>query len=294
MQPNSEPSAADVAAVNSMITGQLPVAEPAPQAPAATPQAPQMQPEPVTPQAAPTQQPTDPMASLFASEPGQPTEPPTPQPQQPTEPVQPAPQEPGPQAPAQTPAPQDVEHAYETYEEYLTRVTAGVPEVPANPDPSTIDPDDPNAIKGFFDELMNTAVEKAKAETQRSAAIQNAERRAWDEAFDFSPTLKTNKKLRDIVHNIRVANFQRGVALSPIQAAQQLLELSGASYNKGIVDNQVVTTYEQVQPQGGQSGAPMETSLDKQSTLEAVQVGGESALVDILAKEIAAGRTWES
>lgn len=285
MQPNSEPTPTDVAMVAAAMDGTpQPAPQPQPQTPAPEPA---QQPQPVTPQPAPSQQPTDPMASLFASEPGQPTEPPTPQPQQPTEPVQPAPQ-----APAQMPAPVDEAPTFETYDEYIARVTAGVPVVPDQPDPSKINPDDPEAIKGFFDELINTAVTKAQAETQKSTAIQTAERRAWDEAFEFSPTLKSNKKLRDIVHNIRVANFQRGVALTPIQAAQQLLEISGASYNKGVADNQVITTYEAVQPNGGGSGTPIETSLDKDSTIKAVQDGGESALAGILDREIKAGRTW--
>lgn len=292
MQPNSEPSQADVAAVNAHLGGQPAPAELAPQPTPQTPAPePLQQPAPVTPQPAPTQQTNDPFATAFASEPGQPTEPPTPQPQQPTEPVQPAP-EPAPQAPAQTPAPVDEAPTYETYEEYIARVTAGIPQAQPQPDPELVDPTDPAAIKGFFDELVNTAVTKAQAEAQRTTAIQSAERRAWDEAFEFSPTLKSNKKLRDMVHNIRIANFQRGVAMTPIQAAQELLDLSGASYNKGIVDNQVVTTYEAVQPNGGQSGAPIETSLDRETTLQAVQTGGEQALADILAKEIAAGRTW--
>lgn len=296
MQPNSQPTPADVASVDAFLTGQ-------PQAtPAAEPQAqPQMQPVQPTPQAAPTQAPTDPFASLFASEPAAPTTPtepatppaqptqptePTPQPSQPTEPQQPTPQvEQQPVSSQAAPA-----EEYETYDQYMARVTANVPQAPVQPDPEQIDPNDPAAIKGFFDDLVNTAVQRSNHEIARKTAMQTAEKAAWETAFDKYGSLRTNKALRDTVHTIRMGYFQRGIALTPTQAADKLLESLGQERRAGAAGAQVVTTYEQVQPNGGGSGAPVPTNLDNKTVLERVQTGGETALADILDAEIKAGR----
>lgn len=286
--PPSEPSANDVASVAAAL-GAQPQTE---QQPA------QMQPDPVTPQPAPTQsqpqpqaapevtgQPQDPFAAF--GQPQTPTEPqappqqqtePNPQPQQPTEP-QSAPQ------PTQAPTEQ-----FQTFDEYMASVTKGVGDTPAQPDPSKIDPDDPNAIKGFFDELVNTAVKRAEQTIAKKQAIQTAERQVWDAAFEKYPSLRTNKKARDLVHSIRMGHFQRGQAISPTQAADTLLESMGQTYKQGVADSQVVTTIQNVQPQGGGTGQPVPTTLDKQSHLEAIQTGGEQALTDYLQAKIDAGQ----
>lgn len=323
MQPNSEPTPADVAMVAAAMgepaapaqPQPAPAPQPAQPAPAPTP-APQQQPAPVTPQPAPSQQQTDPFASLFASEPTapaqptaqpqaptqptQPTEPtsPTPQPQQPTEPTQPtqpqpqAQPQPGetvqPQAPAQPATPPADE--YQTFDEYMASITQGLPPAPTAPDPDKIDPNDPAAIKSFFDDLVNTAVQRSNSETQRQNAIQTAERNLWEGAFTKYNSLRDNKPLRDMVHSIRMGYFQRGVAITPTQAADKLLDAMKAQYQRGVADNQVTTTIEQVQPTGGGSVAPVPTTMDTESTLTAVQTGGEQALAQILDAEIKAGR----
>ncbi len=290
MQPNSEPSPADIAAVSAHLTGQPAPAEPAPQAQPA-PQ-PQMQPEPVATQPSPTTQPTDPFASLFASEPAaqepapQSEPQPTPQPTTPTEPVVTTQPEPVASSNPQAPATPD----YETYDEYMARVTANVPAAPASPDPETIDPNNPAAIKGFFDDLMNTASARAEANYARKTAIKDAEKQAWDTAFEKYGTLRDNKQLRDTVHTIRMGYFQRGIALTPTQAADKLLESLGQERRAGAASAQVVTTYEDVQPNAGNSGAPVPTTLDQANIMERVQTGGETALADILDAEIKAGR----
>lgn len=293
MPPNSEPTPTDVASVDAFLTGQ-PQAAPAP-----APE-PQMQPAPVTPQAAPTQQPTDPFASLFASEPAAPTAPAeaTPAPAEPVQPTEPTPQPPQPptepqSAPQAPPAPQppaDEGGDYETFDEYMARVTANVPPAPVQPDPESIDPNDPAAIKGFFDDLVNTAVQRSNHELARKSAMQTAERQAWDDAFGKYGSLRENKALRDTVQTIRMGYFQRGVALTPTQAADKLLESMGQERRAGAAGAQVVTTYEQVQPNGGGSGAPVPTSLDTKTVLENVQTGGETALANFLDNEIKAGR----
>lgn len=286
MPPNSEPSSADIASVNQMLSGQPAPAELAPVA------EPQLQPAPVTNQPSPTTQPTDPFASLFASEPAstepvqpaqQPIEQPTPQPTQPTEPVQPTPQAQPQVAPTAD---------YETYDEYMARVTASVPAAPSRPDAKNIDANDPDAIEGFFDELMKTAEQRFESNYSRKNAIQTAEKSAWDAAFSKYGSLRDNKPLRDTVHTIRMGYFQRGIALTPTQAADKLLESLGQERRAGAAEAAVVTTYEQVQPNSGGSGAPVQTNLDTTNILESVQVGGEAALAEILDAQIKAGRTW--
>lgn len=294
-----EPQPADISAVQAHLDGTpaappaAPAPEPvAPQAPA--PQQPQMQPAPVTPQPAPTSpQPLDPFSALatppapVAPQAPQPTEPlPNPQPQQPVEPTQPAPQTPEP-IPAQS-APGEPQ--YQTFEEYMESVVGTVGEAPAAPDPSEINPDDPAAIKEYFDNLINTAVERAGQEVARKQAIQTSERNLWDGAFQKYGSLRENKKARDLVHSIRMGYFQRGQAITPVQAADILLDSMGNQYKQGVADSSVVTTIEQVQPQGGGSGQPVPTSLDKDQELIAVQTGGEAALADILDAKIKAGQ----
>jgi len=292
-----EPSPNDVAAVASML-GEQP--------------APQQQPAPVTPQPAPSQQPTpqvqqpqptqptqptepsDPFASLFPTEPAapapqQPTQPtgPTPQPQQPVEP-QPAPQvQPAPQPAPQAPAPQPQEE-FMSLDDYMKSVTGGLGEAPTLPDASKIDPNDEAGIKSFFDDLVNTAVARAEQSVARKNAIQTSERQLWDAAFDKYGSLRTNKPLRDMVHSIRMGEFQKGIAITPTQAADILLTALKAQYNQGIADNQVVTTIENVQPTGG-GGQPVQTTTDMDNVYKNIQTGGEQALAAYLDGQVKAG-----
>lgn len=288
-----EPQPADVSAVQAHLDG-----VPAPAAPAAPEPAPvqQMQPAPVTPQPAPTSQPLDPFSALAtppaevpAPQAPQPTETlPTPQPGMPTEPTQPAPQAPAdPQIPTQS---AQGEPQYQTFDEYMASVVGDVGEAPVAPDPSQINPEDPAAIKEFFDNLVNTAVTKAGQEVAKKQAVQASERNLWDGAFDKYGSLRTNKKARDLVHSIRMGYFQRGQAITPTQAADILLDSMGQQYKQGVADSAVVTTIEGVQPQGGGTGQPIPTSLDKDQELIAVQTGGEAALADILDAKIKAGQ----
>jgi hypothetical protein len=275
-----EPTANDIAAVQATLPTAPPVpAEPTPQQPPAAEPTPQ--PVATTPPA-PTE-PSDPFATMFGTEqaapvaapPAEPTEPlPNPQPGMPTEPT-----------PQPTPAPE----TYQTYDEYMESVLSGVPQAPDAPDPDKINPDNPEEIRGFFDSLMSTAEKRIEAKIERKNAIQNAERKQWDAAFAAYPTLRSNQKVRDMVHNIRMGYFQRGKAITPTQAAKELVDSLSSSYKQGITDNQVVTTIQSVQPQGGTS-TPIPTTLDRDSVMNAVQDGGEEALMQILDAEVKAGR----
>lgn len=271
-----EPSAQDVASVQAAMGSQP---------------APQQQPEPVSQQPTPSQQPaeqsppaqqeqsSDPFAQ-FANQ--QPTPQPTPQPaeptpaQQPTEPQQPAQQQPTPQ-----PAPQPQE---KTYQQYLEEAMKDVPQIPTAPDASQVNPDDAASVKGFFDDLMATAEKRFEANFTQKQAVQNLENRLWNEAFEQYGTLKDNSNLRDMVQAIRMAEFQKGNAMTPKQAAQRLLSSFQQQYQQGVTDSQVQTRIEQVQPTGGGS-TQVATNYDAQSMLESVQTGGEDALVAALSQK---------
>lgn len=297
MQPNSQPTPTDVAAVDAFLgNSPTPSPQPNPTAPIADPTpAPTVQPEatpaPVT-ETTPTE-PVDPFASLFPTEPATPAEPVT-EVTQPTEPVAPTepsqPIEPTPQPTESTPTEtQPAEPKYQTYEEYMASIIGDLPEAVSQPDPEQIDPNDPEAIKNFFGDLVKAAVEQTKTETARQEAIRNAEKNGWDDAFNKYGTLRENKQLRDMVHHIRMGYFNQGVALTPSQAAEKLLDSLGAERRAGAASTKVVTTIEEVQPNGG-SSTPMETTLDRDNTLESLQTGGETALANFLDKQIKAGK----
>ena len=295
----SEPTPQDIAAVASAIGETPTVAPTAP--PVATPPAPApvQPPAPTAPATPPAPtapaEPADPFSALFA-QPSEPTAPQAPAQPAPTEVTPPAPVAPAePQAPATppvTPPAQPPVDDYQTFEEYMNETLKNVPKAPAMPNPEDISPDDPKAIKQFFDDLVNTAVQKASSEVTRKSAIQSRERALWDDAFDKYGSLRDKKPLRDMVHSIRMGYFQRGIAITPKQAADKLLESLGSQYKQGVADSSVVTTIENVQPGGGNSSTPVTTTLDKQSALTAVQEGGEAALAEILDAQIKAGKTW--
>lgn len=295
-----EPTANDVAAVSQMLEGQpapqpapqAPVASPAPQAPApvATPAPAQQQPAQPTPQPAPTSQPQDPFSALFEQPAPQPApQAPAPQSSQPTEPATtPQPQQPA--EPSQPTQPVSTEPQYQSFDDYMAEVTKGIgSDDITTPDPSNIDPNDEAGIKTFFDDLVNTAVQKASQEVSRSQAIQTTERRLWDEAMNKYGSLRENKNLRDMVHSIRMGEFQKGVAITPTQAADRLLDALQAQYRQGVADNAVVTTIESVQPNGG-SGTAVETTTDADGLYSDLQHGGENALANYLDGQIKAGK----
>lgn len=310
MNPSGEPSAQDVSQVASLLDNQPAPAAPAPQPtqqPAQQPtqpaSQPQQQPAAPTQQPAPTQQQGDPFATLFTSEqPSEPTAPTQAQPPaQPTEPTsqqqQPAAQpQPGqtvqpaePAQPAAQPAAQEQPQPQESFDDYMARILDGVEPAPEMPDPTKINPESEEDIGNFFKDLMTTAEQRFEANYNRKQAIQNSERQLWDSAFDKYGSLRSNKELRDMVHAVRMSDFNKGIATTPTQAADKLLGALQQKYQQGVVDNQVQTTIEQVQPQGG-GGQTVPTTLGQQNVLESVQTGGEVALTDYLNKEIQAGR----
>ena len=167
-------------------------------------------------------------------------------------------------------------------------ITEGLPQAPEAPDPSKINPEDEEGIKNFFDDLVNTAVQRASAETQRNTAIQNKERALWDAAFEKYPSLRNNTSMRDIAHNIRMGEFRKGIAMTPTQAADKLLEMLREQHQQGVADATVVTTMQQTQPTGG-GGQAVPTTIDSDNLYKSLQVGGEDALAAYLDTQVKAG-----
>lgn len=259
--------------------------------PEATPQAPAAPADPFatfgqapTPAPAPEPQPfVPPTGDPNPVEPApQPTEP-APQPTAPTEPAAPATPA-APAEPVQPAAPQQ-----ESYEEYMARVLADIPQAAEPPKLETVNQEDPAAVEQFFADLVASAVQQAEANVEKKYAVREAETRGWNEAFDAYPSLRQNHALRETIHNIRMGSFSRGIAMTPKQAAEHLLATSHADYQRGIADNQVHTKIENVQPTNGSSvEVPQVTTTDDQ--LRAIQTGGEAALAAILDAEVKAGR----
>lgn len=306
MQPSSEPTSDATAQVQQFLDNQQPAQQPPTPTTQPSNQTPAPEPQPAQ------QQPLDPFASMFEAAPQPATEP------TPTEPASQTPQEPS--QPNPQPAIQPVEPAtqptqaatqptqatqptpsqstqasstsqddYQTFDEYMNGITKDFGTSPEMPDVEKIDPNDPQAIKTFFDGLVTTAVKRAEQGVARKEAIRTAERNQWEKAFTDYPSLRTNKPLRDMVHNMRMGYFQRGQAITPKQAADKVLELFNGQYKKGVADNKVTTTYEQVQPNAG-GGTTVQTTADQQERLTALQTGGEQALIDMLDADIKAGR----
>lgn len=258
-----EPTPAEVAAVNAHL-GETPAAPVVEQPTPAV-----AQPAPVeTPAPAPTGDPFESFAQPAPAAPVEPVAPVTPQPA----PVEPVVQ------PAVAPAPAGVvtEGQYQSFDEYLDSITAGIPEPPATPKMESVDPNDPAQIQTFFDGLVKTAVDQATAEVARKTAVQTAESRAWEQAFTKFPSLKTNQAVRDMVHNIRMGSFRRGVAMTPTQAAMELLKITDTRYRAGVADNKVVTTTIDAQHVGG--GSVEVIPQTSPSSLAAAAAEGEDAL----------------
>lgn len=287
MPPNSEPTQNDVAAVNAFLTGDTPAPAPA-ATPAPQPQAPA---EPVAPPTPQPQQPTEPAQPAQPQEPTdpfeqfapQPTEPVAPQaPAAPTEPVAPATPAPQPAAPA--------EPQYQSFDDYLNSITEGLPDPTPAPKLEEIDQNDPAAIQKYFTDFATSIREETIREVQRTARLEAAEKKGWDEAFDKYPSIKKNPAVRDMVHNMRMGKFQQGIAMTPLQAAEEILKVTNANYRKGIADTQVVTTITDTQPVGGDSVEVIPQTPQGQASLVNAAGQGEAALANALDAMIKDGK----
>lgn len=273
-----------------------PVAQPAP-APEPFHQPQPVQSQPIEP-AAPVAQPQQPAADPFAtfnqqpqpqvqSQPGFQYQ--TPAPQQAVEVAQPQQQlqpqpETGAPAPAQQPQPAPTP-TQQSYEEYVNSIMSTIPEPTPVPKLEDVDTNSLEDVENYFANLKKSIVEEVDISNRRKEAVIRVEQAGWEEAISQYPSLRSNKGLRETIQAIRIGKQNQNVFLSPLQAAQELLNTMGQNYQQGIVDNQVHTTIESVQPMGGgsQAVAPI---ANKDEENRAVEVGGEIALQQILANRI--------
>lgn len=155
---------------------------------------------------------------------------------------------------------------------------------------SQVDGTDEAAVKQFFTDFSAAVQRETLNKVERQNTIQTIERQGWDDAFGKYGTLKTNKRIRDMVQAVRVQQYQQGNPLSPTEAADFVLQGMGAEYQRGIADGQQTTQYLAAQPPtqfGGGQAAPQ--IPDPQGDLLRVQTGGETELASILAARMQAG-----
>lgn len=275
---NSEPSSSDIAAVNEFMGG-TPAPQPVQQEqPVAQPQA---QPAESQPQAQ-----VDPFESYVPPAPVEAVAPPAnPQPVEAQQPVQPA----QPQAASQ---PQEQAPQYQSFDDYMKSVMAGLPseeEAAQAPKLEDINQDDPLAIQQFFSDWGKAIREETINEIRRETRIQDAERAGWDEAMVAFPSLRSRPGLRDMVHNIRMGEFAKGIAMTPKQAAERLVKELRLDYRQGMTDSQIQTTIQQTQPLGG-NGVEVIPQSQGTANLSAAAADSEAALVDALQVMIQDGK----
>jgi len=220
----------------------------------------------------PTPQPVDPTPA-----PVDPT--PAPQPVETPQPTDPQPQ------PAVTPTPSP---DYDAYLDSLINGAGATPdaiELPKPPTQEQLENDD-QALNKFFGDLVDTAVKKAMTEGTKQSTIREAEATAWEETFVKYPEIKEDKKLRDMIHNVRMGAYQRGTSLSPTQAADELIGTLHAQYKRGVNDTNVTTSIRDSQPLGGGTQTPSPQGVN----LAALHDGGDQAAVIELTKLIEANK----
>lgn len=287
-----QPTQQDVQLVAQSMGQPTPTPVPAP-TPATEPQQVQQPVQPISQDPAP-QQPAPQVAQTVEGVQGAPQ---IPQPIA-QEPVSPQPfaqepvQQPHPvQQPEQQIQPQPQQPAQQSYEDYVNQALAQIGQPTPEPDLKNVDLNSDEAVENWFKEFKTSIIDTVNFETKRKETIANIERNAWDEAFTQYPDLKGNKQVIDAVMNYRVGAHNRGIYLSPVQAAQQLFDSMGRQYQRGVIDNQVHTTIEQVQPNAGSSNPPVaQTMANPQDELAAVRDGGEVALMQVLQGRISNGQ----
>lgn len=103
---------------------------------------------------------------------------------------------------------------------------------------------DPNALAGTINQSIAAAEQRAVAQATQSFQEQRIEEKQWDKAYEKYPELKSNKELRDLVHNSRLGEVTnllsktqdaRSVKLpTPAQIADKLFKHMGTAKSEGM------------------------------------------------------------
>lgn len=232
------------------------------------------------PTSTPSAAPAAPIEPVAAPQPAQAPEPQAPAPQAPApapQPeAQPAPQPEAPVAPAAAPE-------YASLDEYMASLGYQQPEASEfqMPDLNGIDPNDPEGITNFFSSyaqsIRQAAIDDALNQFRSESRVAQAEQTNWNKAMDKYSDLRTNQQLRDSVQAVREFNFQRGIGMTPEQAADVIFAGRTGEYQRGIADNQVTTTIQDVQPNNGNSVQVIPENTATETLVNSLGTSGEEA-----------------
>lgn len=156
-------------------------------------------------------------------------EPSVPAPTTPDEPVQPEQQpETQPQTPTEPAAPAQPETTVDETDEF-EYAQYNVPQAqPIDFSNLPVGEDnliDPNALAGSINQAVAAAEERAAARAAQAYQEQRAEERSWEKAYEKFPELKSNKELRDLVHNARLGEVSTALSRARTQQEAQSVKL---------------------------------------------------------------------
>lgn len=122
---------------------------------------------------------------------------------------------------------------------------------------------DPNALAGTINQSIAAAEQRAVAQATQAFQEQRVEEKQWEKAYDKYPELKTNKELRDLVHNSRLGEVTNLLSKTqdtssvklptPAQIADKLFKHMGTAKTEGMkqaTENVVVQNSAHVETAG--------------------------------------------
>lgn len=131
------------------------------------------------------------------------------------------------------------------------------------------------------DQYQRYLIESSKAEMRQEMYVQTVENRALDAAEQLLPEIKTNKLVRQLVENARVASIINGQQIDAYEAAKQVKEALGITSTK-IAEAKAE----------GANGAKVQITVQKNAAVETKgpsQTKPKANAVDKLSKRLKQG-----
>ena len=149
------------------------------------------------------------------------------------------------------------------------------------------DPENPEYVdpRAYAQALQQQAREAARQEF----AEQRAEEKLWEKAQEAYPELKTNKELRDLVHNSRMGEIVVGKNPSPKQVADRLFKYLNVAKADGVKQAQSNVVVQESARLETSSTRSNENSVDRSSLLGKVSSYNSQerdSAVDMLLKDM--------
>ena len=149
------------------------------------------------------------------------------------------------------------------------------------------DPENPEYVdpRAYAQALQQQAREAARQEF----AEQRAEEKLWEKAQEAYPELKTNKELRDLVHNSRMGEIVVGKNPSPKQVADRLFKYLNVAKADGVKQAQSNVVVQESARLETSSTRSNENSVDRSSLLGKVASYNSQerdSAVDMLLKDM--------